>query len=140
MNNNRKDNENSINCTIIKQADYYIRNYKELGFDTMPYLHPEYADKYPVLVEIQEKIKGMLGERNNFECVSFTDVQSGGIQINVMNKRTHLCMAVSTLNYDFSNISEAIDEVVRDFITTDDKQHIKKVNHFYDECSKYGWD
>lgn len=140
MNNNKKDNENSTDCTIIKQPNYYIRNYKELGFDVMPYLHPEYADKYPVLVEIQEKIKRILGKRDNFECVSFTDVQSGGIQISVMNKRTHLCMASSILNYDFSNISEAIDEVVRNFIKTDNKKEIKYANRFYEDGMKYGWD
>ena len=140
MNNDIKDNENFIDYTVIKQPDYYVTNYKDYGFDYTPYLSKAYENKYSELVRAQNIVNERLKDHENYGGVRFSDVSAGGIQITPVNNKTPISLANATIRYDFSNVDEAIDEAVRDFIKTDNEKEIKYANRFYEDGMKYGWD
>lgn len=117
-----------------------IRNYKEYGFDKMPFLSREYENQYFKLILAQEKINNRLKDYEDFGGVCFSDVHAGGIQIHMNNKRVPICIADSTIKYDFSNIDEAVEKAIQAFIDTDNEQSIKNANDFYEDGCKYGWD
>ena len=73
--------------------NHTIKNYKEYGFDSPPFLSDDYQDQYFKLILAQEKAKDKLKDRPNFAGITFSDVSAGGIQIKeVINKfRISLC-------------------------------------------------
>ena len=117
-----------------------INNYKDYGFDYVPYLSKVYENKYPELVRAQNIVNERLKDHENYGGVRFSDVSASGIQMTPVNNKTPISLASATIRYDFSNVDEAIDEAVRDFIKTDNEKEIKYANHFYEDGMKYGWD
>ena len=49
-------------------------------------------------------------------------------------------MSEATIKYDFSNIDEAVDDVVNQFLSTDNEENIKSANDFFKTSMEYGWD
>ena len=121
--------------------NHSIKNYKEYGFDNQPFLNDDYQNQYFKLVLAQEKVKNKLKDRPNFAGVIFSDVGAGGIQIKANNKQfSYIIMSEATIKYDFSNIDEAVDECIKNFIETDNEKSIKSALQFYNDGCKYGWD
>ena len=121
--------------------NHTIKNYKEYGFDNLPFLNDDYQNQYFKLVLAQEKVKSRLKDRPNFAGVMFSDVSAGGIQIKASNKQVpYISMSDATIKYDFSNIDEAVDDVVNQFLSTDNEENIKSANDFFKTSMEYGWD
>ena len=121
--------------------NYTIKNYKEYGFDNPPFLNDDYQDQYFKLILAQEKVKNRLKDRPNFAGITFSDVSAGGIQIKASNKQVpYISMSDATIKYDFSNIDEAVDDVVNQFLSTDNEENIKSANDFFKTSMEYGWD
>ena len=121
--------------------NHSIKNYKEYGFDNPPFLNDDYQNQYFKLVLAQEKVKDRLKDRPNFAGVMFSDVSAGGIQIKASNKQVpYITMSDATIKYDFSNIDEAVDDVVNQFLSTDNEENIKSANDFFKTSMEYGWD
>lgn len=131
---------NDVKVEVYKQKDKNVHNYKYYGFDKMPYIDDRYKDQWFKLVLAQERVKDALRNYSDFGYVTFADVNAGGIQMMVANKKCHLCMAESLIKYDFSNLDEAIDEAIKMFEDSDNIESVKKTNDFYTNCMKYGWD
>ena len=120
--------------------NHSIKNYKEYGFDSPPFLSDDYQNQYFKLVLAQEKAKNMLKDRPNFVGIIFNDVGASGIQIQAKNKQVPINISDATIKYDFSNIDEAVDECVKSFIETDNEKSITSALQFYNDGCKYGWD
>ena len=125
---------------IMRSEHSLINNYKDYGFDYTPYLSKAYENKYPELVRAQNIVNERLKDHKNYGGVRFSDVSASGIQMTPVNNKTPISLASATIRYDFSNVDEAIDEAVRDFIKTDNEKEIKYANRFYQDGMKYGWD
>lgn len=125
---------------IMRSEHSLINNYTDYGFDYIPYLSKVYENKYPELVRAQNIVNERLKDYENYGGVRFSDVSASGIQMTPVNNKTPISLANATIKYDFSNVDEAIDEAVRDFIKTDNEKEIKYANSFYEDGCKYGWD
>lgn len=125
---------------IMRSEHSLINNYKDYGFDHVPYLSKVYENKYPELVRAQNIVNERLKDHENYGGVRFSDVSASGIQMTPVNNKTPISLASATIRYDFSNVDEAIDEAVRDFIKADNEKEIKYANRFYEDGMKYGWD
>lgn len=120
--------------------NHSIKNYKEYGFDNLPFLSDDYQNQYFKLVLTQEKVKDRLKDRPNFAGVTFSDVSASGIQIKASNKQVpYITMSDAIIKYDFSNIDEAVDECVKGFIETDNEKSITSALRIYQSCCEYGW-
>lgn len=125
---------------IMRSEHSLINNYKDYGFDYAPYLSKVYENKYSELVRAQNIVNERLKDYEDYGGVRFSDVSASGIQMTPVNNKTPISLASATIRYDFSNVDEAIDEAVRDFIKTDSEKEIKYANRFYEDGMKYGWD
>ena len=95
-----------------------------------------------VLIDIQNKINEKLKNYPNFDSIDFCDVGANGIQIRLHHKQIngYTLSEQATLKYDLSNIEEAIDTSVNNFIAFDTEDNIKGYKEFLAEGDKYGWD
>lgn len=94
------------------------------------------------LIDIQNKINEKLKNYPNFDSIDFCDVGANGIQIRLHHKQIngYTLSEQATLKYDLSNIKEAIDTSVNNFIAFDTEDNIKGYKEFLAEGDKYGWD
>lgn len=94
------------------------------------------------LIDIQNKINEKLKNYPNFDSIDFCDVGANGIQIRLHHKQIngYTLSEQATLKYDLSNIEEAIDTSVNNFIAFDTEDNIKGYKEFLAEGDKYGWD
>lgn len=137
---NKEFKEHVKEVQILRPEHGLIKDYKNYGFDYTPYLSRTYEDKYLELVRAQNIVNERLKDYEDYGGVRFSDVSAGGIQMTPVNNKTPISLASATIKYDFSNVDEAIDEAVRDFIKTDNEKEIKYANSFYEDGMKYGWD
>lgn len=94
------------------------------------------------LINIQNKINEKLKNHPNFDSIDFCDVGANGIQIRLHHKQIngYTLSEQATLKYDLSNIEEAIDTSVNNFIAFDTEDNIKGYKEFLAEGDKHGWD
>ena len=108
------------------------------------YLHP---DKYPGgYANLLSKAFQTIAEHpamTNLSELDFCDVSANGIQI----RGTHLLAKPgysyghqSTIKYDFSNIDDAVNEFIVNWVARDNPASIKSHNDMISDGQKYGWD
>lgn len=91
--------------------------------------------------EIRKRISEALKDYDNFIGVDFVDVRAGGVQISGIHKQIgHYYFVSSTIDYDFENVDEAIDEFVNGWKETDNPKHVNGLLSFLRMGEKYGWD
>lgn len=131
---NKSDAEAKLN--YIKKI--YLETFKHVPFLSLNILE-EHLDE---LIYIENKINEALKSYENFEGIDFCDVHAGGIQIRGHHKQIkgYTYGDQPTLNYDFSNIEECIQEFINMWKYYDTPEKVKNELDFIADGEKYGWD
>lgn len=93
--------------------------------------------------KIKEKFNVELKDHPNYAGFDLCDVSAGGIQIRMFNNgiiKGYSYGNQKTILYDWSNLDEAINDSIQDFILCDNEKDIKFFNNFIMDGLKYGWD
>lgn len=108
------------------------------------YLHSEqYPCEYEdMLKTIHTSIVTALDNYENFEGIDFNDVGANGIQIRGHHKQVErYCFGERvTIKYDFSNLTETIDEFIRMWKACDSDEYLSTFKRFIEFGERYGWD
>ncbi len=123
-------------------VDEYEESIKD--FDFRPYitLYDLLAHKKDFM-HIQKKIHEELSDYPNFIGIDFTDVNAdGGIQVRGRHKSIngYTFGKQPTINYDFSNIDDVIEDFVSSWKKADNQEYVDSFNRFLEMGQKYGWD
>lgn len=91
---------------------------------------------------IQDEIHAQLKDYPNFDGIDFRDVSANGIQIRGFHKeiKGYDFGEQTTIEYDFSNVEEAIKEFVENWKKADTPERLKLDKDFIAYMSKYGCD
>ena len=101
-----------------------------------------YKDRKEDFDKIRQMIADKLKDFPDFNGVDFTDVGAGGIQICGKHKkiRGFYYSGMPTINYDFSNITEAVDDIVEKWKQADNPTSVEAYKKFIADCTRWGWD
>lgn len=108
-----------------------------------PYLRDEVViDNFETLLYIQSEITSKLKDYPGFKGIDFCDVNAGGIQIRGFHEeiKGYSYGELYKINYDFSNVEEAIEKFVKMWKVMDNKKAIEIKKSFIEDGHKYGWD
>ena len=118
------------------------RNGLYIGFDRIPYVGYDILENYKNdLLNIERSIKNELSDYDSFVGIDFTDVSAGGIQIRGHHKDVSGFTYGDqiTINYDFSNKDEVVDDFVSMWKSCDTKAGVQQYNSFLEQGMRYGW-
>ena len=109
----------------------------EITFD-----EPITDERVAKLLYAHDKICGQLSDYSNFDGIDFCDVGAGGIQIRGHHKQVEkYCFGEQvTIKYDFSNLTEAINEFIAMWKAHDNDEAIHDYLEFIHWGEKFGWD
>ena len=112
-------------------------------FQRKPYVRQDILDKYKdKMLYVQNKIADLLSDYENFDGVDFCDVHAGGIQVRGFHKLVNGYSYENqpTIEYDFRNVNEVIEEFVDTWKFFDTPQKVDSYLNFIREGQKWGWD
>lgn len=112
------------------------------GMNSTSYLHEDvYKEHMNDFIYINKQITNRLKDYPNFNGIDFCDVHAGGIQIRGRHKKfpTHTFGDQITIQYDFSNIEQAINDFAEMWKYFDEPDYIKEYKQFLTDGEKYGW-
>lgn len=101
-----------------------------------------YKDRKEDFDKIRQMIADKLKNFPDFNGVDFADVRAGGIQICGKHKqiRGFYYSGMPTINYDFSNINEAVDDFVEKWKQADNPTSVEVYKKLIADCTRWGWD
>ena len=92
--------------------------------------------------EIRQRIADALKDFEHFNGVDFVDVYADGIQICGKHKQIQgfYYSAMPTIEYDFSNVDEAVNRFVTAWKDVDNPTSIEEYKKFLKDGARWGWD
>lgn len=124
-----------------KACDHNNNLYKK-SFYEEPYVTLNMLEHHKAeMISIQKQITKRLKDYPNFLGVSFSDVNANGVQINGDHseiKGYHF--VIVTVDYDFKNAKEAIEEFIESWKAKDNPKAIEDFKKFIADGIKWGFD
>lgn len=116
-----------------------MQNPEQNGYTQYP------ADFVIQLMDARFLIESLLKDEEGFAGIDFSDVGANGIQIRVSHTVSQKYGYVfeipqPTINYDFSNIAEACEQLIDAFLKKNTPEGIRRMVHMYEDFKKYGTD
>jgi hypothetical protein len=108
-----------------------------------PFLRQHILDKHlEDLFYIESIITEQLKVFPNFEGIDFCDVNAGGIQVRGHHNQIkgYSFGNQPTINYDFSNLDEVIEQFVSMWEVSDTPKKVKEYQDFIRDGERWGWD
>ena len=113
------------------------------SFKYKPYLSNKILTKnFNELKRIETEINNKLKDYDNFQGIDFCNVGAEGIQVRGHHKliKGYTYGKQPTINYDFSNCKEVVEEFVDMWVKHDTEEKLKRELDFISYGEKYGWD
>lgn len=129
-----------------EEADKFVKHIDKLytkGFWRRPYVTIDTLEKYKgEMVKIEKRINEELKEYPNFLGIDFCDVSAYGIQVRGHHKQilTHTFGKQPTINYDFTNKEQVIQDFVQMWKVNDTPEDVIRYKDFIYFGNKYGLD
>lgn len=113
------------------------------GFFHKPHISESMLERHKdELILIQKAVGDLLLDFVNFLGIEFYDTNFNGIEIRGFHKNIdgYSYGEQVTIKYDFSNMTEAINNFVDLWKKFDTEEYLKYYRQFIDFGNKYGWD
>lgn len=136
--NNLFENENDAQERLKYLDTIYNKTFKY-----KPFLKEEKLTKnLSELQYIENEINNRLSDYINFKGIDFCDVSAGGIQIRGHHKeiKGYTYGNQPTIDYDFSNCEEVIDQFVDMWKELDTPERVESQKRFIADGERWGWD